>query len=165
LWVDYPSLKHTIEQKKLTKVPIGFDSNWEKLPHGAIDVCRWEKGHDGSYKVVLSKHTNPGLSQLYLHKPPIEILNVDFFGDIGIQANIQLNSKGGLIKYIADRLVMDVEYDLDYLTTIVWHHNEKLILRVLPNDLHAMENTRLKIKRVDPDLALKIQKAMPHGHY
>ena len=59
----------------------------------------------------------------------------------------------------------DFEYDLDYLTTIVWHHNEKLILRVLPNDLHAMENTRLKIKRVDPDLALKIQKAMPHGHY
>ena len=165
LWVDYPSLKHTIEQKKLAKVPTGFDSNWEKLPHGAIDVCRWEKGHDGSYQVVLSKHTNPGLSQLYLHKPPIEILNVDFFEDIGIQVNIQLNSKGGVIKYIADRLVMDFEYDLDYLTTIVWHHNEKLILRVLPNDLHAMENTRLKIKRVDPDLALKIQKAMPHGHY
>lgn len=165
LWVEYPILEEACKSRFVKEEKIGFDSEWKKLPMGAIDVCKWTKSEKGIFTLLLNKHTNPGLSYLYLHKRPVTDITTEFYDVDGGTKDAQILSVGGSISYVVDRLILHCHHDSDTLTTIIWNDESKLVIRELPENLHRLENTRLKIKHSDPELSDMIQNTMPAGNH
>ena len=92
-------------------------------------------------------------------------ITTEFYDVDGGTKDAQILSVGGSISYVVDRLILHRNHDSDTLTTIIWNDESKLVIRELPENLHRLENTRLKIKHSDPELSDMIQNTMPAGNH
>ena len=164
LWKTYEQIRDLVMTKETVKSELAYTSDWDFLPKNAIDVVEWRR-ISGKYHTKFRLDGSSEFSSHFLHGKPETGLRVRLYSSEAILLQANMDSIGSIMPQIATEMNLFTEIGGEVLRTIIWKDKQEYILRILPDDLSSLENVRLKIKQMDPELSELISRSMPHGNF